>query len=299
MTKTNKIRCVLMIVVCSSAAHAGQLFPEAAGEAKLAKAEAFDSQTIYDYMDGAADPYMNYAFQSMHHALYDCGGKRISVEVYDMKTSAEAYGMFSNETQGKLVPVGQGARFDGWILTFWQGRYVVKVSEVQQTGEAKEEILSTGRAVAGGLGPEGPLPDFLAFFSPKSLAAKDLRYFHKDHNLNNFQYVSTANVLNLSAKTECVLADCTVSGKPVRLLLIRFPSTKERDTGYNGFCNTVLSSKARRLPDGASVEEMDKGKFTSIAKASGPKKEPLVLLCFDALWPQQCQAARKALGLKR
>ena len=96
-----KWRCVAAAMVAALAGIASvraadsprQFFERQIGEWKLTGGpKPFDKVSIYDDMDGAADPYMNFTYGQLFVAQYEKGEKRLVVELYDMGSPVEAYG---------------------------------------------------------------------------------------------------------------------------------------------------------------------------------------------------------------
>ncbi|MFH1516037.1 MAG: DUF6599 family protein [bacterium] len=56
---------------------------------------AFGETGLYNYMDGAADIFLEYGFDRGCAAEYEDNGKHLAVELFKMKTSDGAYGLFT------------------------------------------------------------------------------------------------------------------------------------------------------------------------------------------------------------
>ncbi len=55
------------------------------------------------------------------------GISAITVELYKMASSADAYGVFTFERQDDPAGIGQGSEFGGGMLRFWKGTYFASV----------------------------------------------------------------------------------------------------------------------------------------------------------------------------
>src|SRR3972149_9613743 len=67
------------------------VFPEVKGWKQAGKPQAFSPETLYEYIDGAADLYLKYEFQELKVAEYRNDRKAsVTVEIYRHKTPNEA-----------------------------------------------------------------------------------------------------------------------------------------------------------------------------------------------------------------
>ena len=71
-----------------------RMFPVALAGGTISRvAQSYDPKTVYEYMDGGADPYLRFDFQCIYTADYKLVDKLVVVEVYDMGSLAQAYGI--------------------------------------------------------------------------------------------------------------------------------------------------------------------------------------------------------------
>jgi hypothetical protein len=80
----------------------------------------FDRTTIYSYINGGAEVYKAYDMQSCLSRRYAItGGPDIILDIFDMGSPQNAFGVFTHDTDGKVIDVGQEGRLrPGW-LNFW------------------------------------------------------------------------------------------------------------------------------------------------------------------------------------
>ena len=84
--------------------------PSGAGGWKWDRKETkYDSKTVFKYMDGAAELYLAYGFQNLMVRRFEKSNQLpLTVELYEMDSSEDAYGVFSFEHQDEAVGIGQG-----------------------------------------------------------------------------------------------------------------------------------------------------------------------------------------------
>jgi len=132
----------------------------------------YSPKNLYEYIDGNADLFLSYGFADAAVGDYapDTGeglpaGRLeglpagqlagwISVDVYNMETPIQAFGIFGAEKPPDVKPASlatQSYESDG-LIAFWKGRYYVKVSLV----EGKD--MAAAKALAQAAGKSIPAP---------------------------------------------------------------------------------------------------------------------------------------------
>lgn len=106
------------------------------------KQEAYDAQSIFKYIDGAAEVYLAYNFQGLNVGRYDRDGRpELVADVYRMGTAEDAFGAFSFERQDDDAAIGQGSEFGGGLLRFWKGSYFVTVYADGEAPDTERAVL--------------------------------------------------------------------------------------------------------------------------------------------------------------
>jgi hypothetical protein len=197
----------------------------------------YDRKTLYGYMDGGAEVYLAFDFRDVFVRKYaGPSGDELVLDIYDMGSSAEAFGVFSCDRQDPGAGLGQGSEYGPGLLRFWRGRYFVSVTVAGNEEKAEAAVLALGRAVAPLLGPDGPLPDMLGGLPADGLKADRTSYFHDHVHLSNRYYISSENVLNLGERTACVFAEYDDGrGHAAKLLLVRYPGAAEAEAAGRSF----------------------------------------------------------------
>jgi hypothetical protein len=216
---------------------------EAAGWKGSEKEMKYGSKTVFAYMDGAAELYLAYGFQNLTVRRYEKSNQPpMTVELYEMASSEDAYGVFSFERQDEPVGIGQGSEFGGGLLRFWKGKYFVSIYTEGEGAEVESAILNMGRAAANSIPATGPEPKLIGFIPGKTLGLvdKSVRYLKSHVLLNQRFFIAHDNILNLSRKTEAVLAQYLQDKEKIQLLLIRYPNPKEARDAYQSFKKAYL-----------------------------------------------------------
>jgi hypothetical protein len=202
------------------------------------KEKTYDSRTVFDYIDGAAEMYLAYGFQGLRVWRYEkAGGPPILVERYELASPEDAYGVFSYEHQDEPAGIGQGSEFGGGMLRFWQGKYLVTVYPEGEGQGVEEAVLSLGKAAAQAIPEGGSEPRIVQLLPGKEFGRVDrsTRYLKSHVLLNQRFFISHENLLKLSRKTEAVLAAYSRDKQKVQLLIIRYPNADEAKAALQSF----------------------------------------------------------------
>jgi hypothetical protein len=203
----------------------------------------YDSKTLFGYMDGAAELYLSHGFQGLRVRKFEKSNQSpITVELYAMASSEDAYGLFSFEGQDEAVGIGQGSEFGGGLLRFWKGRYFVSIYADESGVEAESAVLTMGRATADSIQEIGQAPEIVLLLPGKDLGLVDrsVRYVRSHILLNQRFFISHQNILNLGRRTEAVIAQYIREKEKTHLLLIRYPGRKEAREAYRSFLGAYL-----------------------------------------------------------
>jgi hypothetical protein len=235
----------------------------------------FTRQNIFDYMDGGGEIYLAYDFQRLLAREYARpGAPRIVVEVYQMASSRDAYGVFTHDTDGQPVSAGQAALYSPGLLRFWKNRFFVRLQAEDETPEVKTALMAMGNQVASGIPQEGRKPSLIDALPPQSLIESSVHYFHTSVSLNIHYFLADSNLLNLNSRTEAVLARYQEDSEKPYLLIVRYPRPGDAKAAFEQFSKVYL----RESPAEDTVfVKLEKGQF-----AGGRREDRALLLVFEA-----------------
>ena len=224
------------------------------------KDRLYDEKTIYSYIDGGAELYKAYNMQQCLSRRYTtANGPSIILDIFDMGTSNDAFGVFTHDTDGKVMDIGQDARLRSGWLSFWKHRYFVSIYMEEETPGAEKAVIALAREVAAGISIKGLKPPILQKLPPEGLVTGSIRYLHHPMLLNYHFYISDENILNLSAKTDAVMANYQAGREEARLLLISYPNLKVAKKSLMGFSKHYLPDA-----DQSGFAKIENGKFAAI-----------------------------------
>lgn len=95
--------CLFIATLCFVVPVEGQereivLTPESTGEGKLIRRAVFDGSSLWGYINGGADLYLEYGFTNLTVHEIDFRGSSLRFDLYRMNDPAAAYGIFSVST---------------------------------------------------------------------------------------------------------------------------------------------------------------------------------------------------------
>jgi hypothetical protein len=203
-----------------------------AGWERSGEVEIYVPEDLFDYMDGQAELFFVYRFERLAVQEYQCGDEGpIIVEVYQVASPADAYGLFSFYTTGQPMDLGAGGAVEpGRLISFWQGPFYARVFAY---GEAEQESLSAlARQVAAGMPEEGGLPELVTRLPQENLVSGSARFFHQKLSLDNLLWLGDENILDLSEQTDAVLAVYTYDDTKAQLLVVEYADATTAEAAH-------------------------------------------------------------------
>jgi hypothetical protein len=187
----------------------------------------YTPQTIFDYINGGAEVYNAYNMRRCLSRRYATArGPAIVLDVFDMGTSEDAYGVFTHDPAGAVVKLGQDGRLrPGWA-NFWKDRFFVSIYAEEESAAAQNMVKTLAEKVDMLIAARGARPKIIRRLPPQGLQAASIRYFHHPVILNYHYYLSDENLLKLSADTEAILAGYRRDTGRGLILLVSYPDAK-------------------------------------------------------------------------
>jgi hypothetical protein len=204
------------------------------GWTEAAEIEIYDRETLYNFMNGAADLYFTYGFQRLAVNQYtNTVGDSLRVEIYRLVTDADGYGLFRYNSYGEPVELGvDGEIASGYQLAFWQRRSFVQIVVSGNVDDAS--LLMFGRSIAAALPTGGERPKLVKALPEQGIQPDSIRFFREKMALDNFFWLGTDDPLGLSADTEGVLAHYRVGELDADLMLVAFPNAARAQHALSG-----------------------------------------------------------------
>ncbi len=207
---------------------AAALPPEIAGWRALGGDQIYDTETIFQYIDGHAEVYLAYGMKRCLARRYSGSESEpdIVLDLFELASAADAYGVFTHDRDGDEVDVGQGALLrTGW-LSFWKGRWFGSVYSEGESEPAYDAVIAISRAAAEAITDEGEVPALVSELPVDGLDLRSVRFLHTQEILNSVVYLGFENVLRLGPEIDAVLGRYDREDGNAWLLLVNYPDTE-------------------------------------------------------------------------
>jgi hypothetical protein len=265
---------LLSLVGCGASEGAlSDAFPavgDAPGWTPEGDVRTFDEETLFNLVNGQADVFFAYGFERVAVRRYVSADEAaVHVEVWQLATPADAYGLFTLNASGAPVEgIGNNSNADpGRRLSFWQDRYFVSVRALQETDNADLETFA--RQISSALPAGGEPPDLLNRLPSNGLTARPY-FFHEEIAIQDVLWLGGENLLGLGPEMDSVLAQYEIDGTATHLLLIEYPDVASASTGLAA----LESSEVEGLVAASTEENVLGAVFGEVDEAAiGPLLE--------------------------
>jgi hypothetical protein len=248
----------------------------------------YDEQTIYDYMNGAGEIYKQYAFRNLFSLRYENpGNPGITLEIFDMSTSDDAYGIFSYIRSGEAINIGREGADMGAAFAFWKGNFFVYLKTELETALSRKALLELAKFVEGAIKQAGSRPAILTHLPQQNLIEKEIRYLRSFILLNFHYFIATENILQIDSTTRVVLAPYQKQDNKVHLLLIQYPSEFEAESARQNFFEHYRPGSSQ-----SHIFQIENGKWCAAAKMKN-----FLSIVFDAGTKEEAAEMLTGVGM--
>ena len=217
------------------------LLPSQLGPWSLSTDTIYTPANLYDYINGGAELYISYGFKKVVSKSYSAENQPdILVDIFDMNSPKDAYGVFMYSAENVSGLVGQGTQLSKGAMLFWMDHYFVSILAWPETPESKETMMKIARTIEKGIGKTGELPGIIDILPEKGLDRMSIRYFHHYAWLNSHYYIASENILLIEDDTEAVIAKYGESDHQSILLVIEYPSGEKTAEASGNFIGNYL-----------------------------------------------------------
>jgi hypothetical protein len=241
----------LLLVACSRSASGDRLLPGRVGEWRAAsEVESYDTETIFGYIDGHAEVYMAYGFERCLSRRYlgPGGGTEIVVDLFEMATSDDAFGVFTHDLDGEPATIGHDGLYRyGW-LSFWKGRWFVSVYAADETDASRSGVFELGRAVAGRIEDEADRPALVRRLPDDGLDRESVRFLRSEQILRTHLYLGEDPIFGLGPDTAAVLARFKRDDWSAHAAVVEFPTEDGAVASMSMFADRFLGGSTEGQP---------------------------------------------------
>jgi hypothetical protein len=230
--------------------------------------KTYNHDNLFDLVDGQADSFFAYGFEQVAVQRYaDAAGTSLNVEIWQLATPSDAFGLFSAGRAGQPAAIGnEGDSDPGRRLSFWQQRYFVALYADQPV--ADETLLAFAQAISHALPAGGERPAILTRLPREGLNEQNILFFHEEISTQVYVYLSSENLLGLGQDTDGVIAFYASATEPVRLMLIQYPNEKRAAAGLavlqSGSIDQVIAADRNGTLIGAVIGPADEAQAKTL-----------------------------------
>ncbi len=187
----------------------------------------FESHNLFEYINGAADFYIAYGFNSLAGANYLVASNpkdSITVDIYDMGKKINAFGVFQSK-RNKDAPtlnIGAGSFGDDGYLVFYKGRYVVEINAFIKNDTWKDRPMIFAQTLAENIQGDNSPP-------------YELSYLPEYGRINGTEKFIKGGVLGHAFLDSGLVCDYRLNGETVSAFLSFFPSKSAAATSFEQY----------------------------------------------------------------
>ena len=224
------------------------------------KDQFFTRDNLYDYINGGAELYLSYGFNSLYNRVYESeNAPDIIVDIFDMESSENAFGIFSHSREIIDSTFGQGSQYLSGLLLFWKDRFYISILASPETAESKKAVFLLARLIDENIEGKGKLPALMTVLPRENLIEQSVRFFRHHFWLNAHYFIADDNILLIDKKTDVILAKY---GDDIRFpvcILIEYHTKPKADSARVNFAEHFLPELVKK-----SVTQFDDGSWCGI-----------------------------------
>ena len=174
--------------------------------------QSYFPESLFEYINGAAESYLSYDFEELLVAQYEkkATEEMLTLEIYDMGSSLNAFGIFSAERypENESVSAGDLGYIESEALNFVSDRYYVKLLGFGSGEETESILLSFAEGVASQVKGGGSLAPLLEFFPARNLVPRSEKFIKK--NFMGYEFLSNGYIASYRVgerEIECFLVE--------------------------------------------------------------------------------------------
>lgn len=181
----------ISIYSCANDDDSSRSFPVVSGWKLLENIKIYPPETLYKYINGAAELYLTFNFKELKVAEYKNEKEAsIIIEVYCHNTPYDAFGIYSQERpiEGRFLNIGAQGYIEPPILNFWANNFYFKISGYALDENAGEILTSFAKQLAENFGRNAAMPAILSCFPEQGKIQNSEKFIAKNLLGHDFLY---------------------------------------------------------------------------------------------------------------
>lgn len=228
------------------------------------KPALFTEDTLFDHINGEAELYFPYGFDTLATARYakkTAAGSPFVADVYRMGSLLDAFGIYSNyrKAASPACDVGADCYLSSSQLLFYKDRFFVKLQATDTPTPGQDVFMACGRAIAAKLPSGTNRPAELDILNMQGISPKTERYIAQ-------------SVLGYPFFKRGLTADATIDGDRSQVFVVLEISNDAARKAFDEYLSSlkdsgkILSSReSGERPFLAAVDPLYRGVYVEQA----------------------------------
>jgi len=245
---------IATVVGCNSSDEPNAFLPEAPEGWTTGPSSTFVGDELFMWINGGAEIYHEYGFESVEVRDYERGKERLSVEVYTMEGSAFGIYSWARSTTGETVDLGSGGTLADYYLHFWSGPHLVVVTAQNPGPDPQGAVLDLGRRIGAQYPRDGSLLKLVELIPADHCPQEATTYFVGPIAFNN---VAPRLAPLFSGFEDGVVAQCHLAdGDTEQLVFLRWIDPQHAAEAIERAADRIA------ITEGTRFEVVDDANFT-------------------------------------
>jgi len=247
---------------------------EMKGWVKKGKPNLYFKNQLCDYINGGAEIFLEYGFDTLVTQEYSFKNKSITLEIYKMETPESAFGIYSfnRDSKSASIAVGnEGVNEENRVI-FWQDKYYVVV----QTFDSPTDLLTIAKIVSAKIKGKGSPLQILKYLPTKNRIKQSEKLICGIIGLNNQYYFAQQNIFNISKNTPAIFANYKFQDNEFKLCVIKYKNLQEVKVVFKKLLD-LYKNENMKLEQDKIIVKTKEGKYHIFQK-----KDNLLYLVLEA-----------------
>lgn len=255
---------------------------------------------LFDYIDGGADPYLEFSFVRVATATYAADGAKLRADLWEFKTADDAFGAYSQDRSAGAGPLDVGdegavkvepdGRASVWVRG---GPYMMSIIPAGGASTEEQAVLLARETFDALNAPAAPRPEICRRLPSEELNPDSVRFARTPRHLYPIGLSDDViGALGLTGSAVAAYGEYGVAPATTGLVLVRYADAADARAAagrYSEVCNS--RGYEAREAEGVPAFRVAEGKFSAVGSAglhlgvslSAPTREAAAALVRAAL----------------
>lgn len=208
------------------------VFPKVEGFELVLDYPVYYPDNLWDYINGAADAYLEFGFVDLHIAEYVSDDIKYKAEIYRHKDPTNGFGIYAQErsTDYQFIDLGAQGYSEETLVHFVKGPYYVKITTYTESDQSAEILMRIAHKIENML--EGPdsFPELLRALPPSG-------------KIENAEGFIAHNFLGYSFMSNVFIAKYNDNGREYHLFIIDTETRDQADAILEKLSSRAVSAE--------------------------------------------------------